>query len=302
MNKEIVVQEEKKRIDIYLKNILPDISRNRIQRLIEEGKITVNNNIITPNYKIKKKDLIRIEGLLKKKTTVLAEPISLDIIYEDNSIVVINKPAGMVVHPAYKNQTGTLVNALLYYFPKLKKQFQLERPGIVHRLDKNTSGVMVVAKTPFSLNFLAKQFANHTVKKIYLAIVKGKISVPKGNIEAPIGINSQKREKRKVTVMKSKTASTFFKVRESFDGYTLVEVYPKTGRTHQIRVHLSHIGFPIVCDETYGTKEHFINRQMLHSWKISFIHPDTKKEIEFAAPIPLDFKKTLERIKKEENE
>jgi len=271
--------------------------------MIAEGDILVNGRIVSRHYGVKEGDLITVKAPPAKPHRAFPEEIPLDIIYEDEAIIVLNKPAGMVVHPACGNYSGTLVNALLYHFPDLAKGGfpEINRVGLVHRLDKNTSGVMVVAKNGISLSRLAKQFEDKKVEKVYIALVLGKIVNPEGSIEAPVGRKITNRRKMAVTSIRSRQAITDFRVREVLGDFTLLEVSPKTGRTHQIRVHLAHIGHPVVGDSEYGRpgpKNWGVNRQLLHAYKLRFVHPVRNEWMEFTAPLPKEFKRVIARLKK----
>jgi len=299
---EFVVDKEdvKKRLDLFITEKIDDISRSYIQKGIEEGWIKVNGKISKANYKVKSGDLIVAEIPEPKKYSIDPEPIPLNIIYEDSDIVVINKPRGMVVYPAPGNYSGTLVNALLYHTKDLSGINGLIRPGIVHRLDKDTSGVMVVAKNDRAHRNLVMQFKEKKVRKTYLALVFGVISEEKATIDTPIGRHPLKRTEMAV-VENGKRAVTHFKVLERFKNFTLIEVNLETGRTHQIRVHMSFIGHPVVGDPLYSKKKNPFNikGQALHSYKLGFWHPSTQKFVSFEAPLPEDIKQILDFLRKE---
>ena len=299
----IFTGEEKIRIDLYLtqKEISP--SRSQIRNLIAQGKIRVNNNPVKPSYILKNGDVIDLALPENKELKIKAEAIPLDIIYEDEYLVVINKPANMIVHPAGKIRSGTLVNALLYHCQdSLSGIGGVIRPGIVHRLDKNTSGLMVAAKNDFAHLDLSRQIKDHQVTKKYLALVHGSLKDDSGIIDAPIGRSLKNREKMAVTEGKSREAITHFKVLKRFSGYTLVEATLRTGRTHQIRVHLAFIGCPIVGDQLYGHRRQGlnINRQALHSYILGFVHPASKKYMEFSAPLPQDMQELIDCLEGDE--
>ena len=291
----IEANQEKIRIDKYLSEEL-DLSRSRVQKLIDEGKITVNDNKISSNYKVKLNDKITVNDELDFSINVEKENIPIDIVYEDNDLLVINKKSGMVVHPAPGHYTGTLVNALLY-------KFDLEgdpvRPGIVHRLDKDTSGLMLVAKNEKIHDILAKMIKDKKVKRHYLALVEGVINHETGTIDAPIGRDSHDRQKMAVTDQNSKNAVTHFRVLKKFKDKTLVECILETGRTHQIRVHMKYINHPVVNDPIYNKKKSDSFGQMLHSSSIEFIHPITKKVIHFEVDPPKEFNEKLELLENE---
>ncbi len=299
----IFTGEEKIRIDLYLtqKEIYP--SRSQIRNLITQGKIRVNNNPVKPSYILKNGDVIDLALPENKELKIKAEAIPLDIIYEDEYLVVVNKPADMIVHPAGKIRSGTLVNALLYHCQdSLSGIGGVIRPGIVHRLDKNTSGLMVVAKNDFAHLDLSRQIKDHQVTKKYITLVQGNMKDDSGIIDAPIGRSLKNRKKMAVTEGKSREAITHFKVLKRFSGYTLVEATLRTGRTHQIRVHLAFIGYPIVGDQLYGRRRQGLNihRQALHSYVLGFVHPASKKYMEFSAPLPKDMQELIDYLEGDE--
>ncbi len=311
MQKTLTVTENHigKRLDIFIAHYEPVVSRTRIQALIRDGLALVNGAVEKPGYKTKLGDIITLELPERKVYEVLPEPIPLSGIYEDSHIIVLNKPAGLVVHPAPGNYTGTLVNALLYHYGSLPSQgggtkgIEQERAGIVHRLDKDTSGVIVIARTTEALRSLSAQFKNRTVKKRYLAIVVGIIRKGSGTIEAPLGRHVKERKKISVETLKAREAVTLFKVKERYKNATLVEVEIKTGRTHQIRVHMAHIGHPVLGDRVYGgakaarLNDDVISRQMLHAESLSILHPDTGHPMTFTAPPPQDMAEVIERLR-----
>lgn len=302
--KKIKVNEENigKRIDSYIPSIEKDISRSTAQRLIEEENIKVNGEKTKVSYKVKLNDEIEINIPEAKEIDLKAQEIPLNIIYEDNDIVVVNKPKGMVVHPANGNLDGTLVNAIMAHCKDSLSGIGGEiRPGIVHRLDKDTSGAIIVAKNDKSHINLSEGLKNHQVKKTYIALVRGIIKENEATINMPIARSTKDRKKMAVD-KKGKTAITHFKVLGRYKArYTLLEINIETGRTHQIRVHLSHIGFPIVGDEVYsnGKNEWGIKGQCLHAWKIEFQHPTTKKMLSLEAEIPPYFQKIIKELKEE---
>ena len=296
----IFTGEDKIRLDLYLTQQEMYPSRSQIRNLIAQGKIRVNNNPVKPSYILKNRDVINLALLEKKELEIRAEEIPLDIIYEDEYLVVVNKPADMIVHPAGKIRSGTLVNALLYYCKdSLSGIGGVIRPGIVHRLDKNTSGLMVAAKNDFAHLDLSRQIKEQQVTKKYIALVQGGMRDDSGIIDAPIGRSLKNRKKMAVTVEgKSREPITHFKVLKRFSGYTLVEATLRTGRTHQIRVHLAFIGYPIVGDKLYGHKKQVLNisRQALHSHILGFAHPSSKKYLEFSTPLPKDMQKLIDYL------
>ena len=289
----LVVEKENIRLDQYLSNSL-DISRSKIQKLLKQDKILVNGKKEKSSYLVQINDLIEINSELDFSIKIEAKKIPLDIVYEDDYLMIINKKSGMVVHPAPGHYTDTLVNALLYHF-NIKETTNI-RVGIVHRLDKETSGLMMVAKTDEMLEKLSNMIKEKEVKRHYLALVDGVISHDSGTIDAPIGRDINTREKMMVTDINSKEAVTHFKVLERYKEYTLVECILETGRTHQIRVHMAYINHPIVNDPIYNKKKSTDFGQMLHSKSIEFIHPVTGKKIYFEVEPPKEFCDILQSI------
>lgn len=275
-------------------------TRNHIEILFDEGHIWVNGKNEKPSYRVKENDVVEYEEKELVPSEMKKENIPLDIVYEDKDLMVINKPRGMVVHPANGHHEGTLVNALLGYCTDLSGINGVERPGIVHRIDKDTSGLLVVCKNDFAHNEIAKQLKDKTMHREYYALCKGVIKEDDGKIIAPIGRDPYDRLKMAVDVKNGKEAITFFHVEERFNQYTLVSVRLFTGRTHQIRVHMHYIGHPLEGDPLYGKKKNllFQNGQLLHAYRITFIHPRTQKEMTFEVPLPDDFKAVLERLRK----
>ena len=298
MEKIIVNENEKSiRIDAYLSNKKED-SRVKIQRLIAEGKIKVNGKNTKPSYKIQKSDIITIEAEEVKETNLKPQNIPLEVIYEDNDIIVVNKPKGMVVHPANGNPDGTLVNAVMAICKGSLSGIGGEiRPGIVHRLDKDTSGIIIIAKNDKAHIKLSEQIKNHEVEKTYIALVRGVVKENTATINMPIGRSTKDRKKMAVSE-KGKNAITHFKVIKRYKNYTLLEVKIETGRTHQIRVHLSQIGYPIVGDTVYsnGKNEWNIKGQCLHAKSLKFKHPTTEKEMYLEAEIPKYFKDIINQL------
>jgi len=282
------------RLDKYLTQVLPQFSRAYAQKLIEQGCVLVNGRKAKASQKLNKVDRITVE-LPPLPVHPSAEPIPLIIIYEDEDILVIDKPAGLTVHPAPGHPNHTLVNAVLAYCPSLAKSNELMRPGIVHRLDKDTSGLIVIAKNDFAREYLVAQFKSHAVTKGYLVLVKGRLSPEQGIIEAPIGRDPHSR-RRMAIVEAGKEATTQYRVRKYLGNYTLVEVIPLTGRTHQIRIHLSAIGYPVVGDPIYGIKSAYLNRQFIHAYRLGFRLPLTKQYQEFTSPLPADLEQALEHL------
>jgi 23S rRNA pseudouridine1911/1915/1917 synthase len=282
------------RLDKYLTQVLPQLSRAYLQKLIGQGHVLVNGQRTKASQRLNKADTVTIE-LLPLPAYPLAEPIPLAIIYEDEDILVIDKPAGLTVHPAPGHPSHTLVNAILAHCPGLAMSSELMRPGIVHRLDKDTSGLIVIAKNDFAREYLAAQFKNRTVTKAYLVLVKGRLSPEQGIIEAPIGRDPHSR--RRMAILEAgKEATTKYQVRKYLNNYTLVEVTPLTGRTHQIRIHLSAIGCPVVGDPLYGIKSAHLNRQFIHAYRLGFRLPSTKQYQEFTSPLPTDLEQALEHL------
>jgi 23S rRNA pseudouridine1911/1915/1917 synthase len=282
------------RLDKYLARALPEFSRAHLQRLIEQGYVLVNGQRTKASQRLTSSDRITVE-LPPSPGRPLPEPIPLAAIYEDQDIMVIDKPAGLTVHPAPGHPSHTLVNAILAHCPGLKMSNDVMRPGIVHRLDKDTSGLIVIAKNDFAREYLAAQFRSRTVTKRYLVLVKGRLSPEQGIIEAPIGRDPHRR--RRMAVMESgKQATTQYQVQEYLDSYTLLEVSPVTGRTHQIRIHLSAIGCPVIGDVTYGVKSAHLPRQFVHAYRLGFRLPSTKQYQEFTSPLPADLEEALQYL------
>ena len=292
------VENENKRIDAYLSEKLEDTSRVAIQRLITNGKVLVNGKNIKSSYKVQTGDKIEVEEEIPVEVSLKAQDIPLDIIYEDNDIIVVNKPKGMVVHPANGNPDGTLVNAIMAICKDSLSGIGGEiRPGIVHRLDKDTSGIIIVAKNDKAHINLSEQIKDHKVKKTYIALVRGIVKENEATINMPIGRNEKDRKKMAVT-KKGKEAITHFKVLQRYDKYTLLQVNIETGRTHQIRVHLSQIGYPIVGDEVYsnGKNEWNIKGQCLHAKSLEFTHPITGEKMYLEAKLPEYFENILKDL------
>ncbi len=283
------------RLDIFIVQKLPELSRSFIQKLIEDGHITLNGKPARSGLKLKAGDEVAIIIPPPEPSELLAEDIPLDIIYEDADLLVVDKPAGMTTHPAPGNPLHTLVNALLSHLPALPESDNPARPGIVHRLDKDTSGLILIAKTRGALASLSAQFKSREVKKAYVALVKGKVTPQSGVIDAPIGRDRVHRQKMSISDL-GRPARTAYTVLRYLDGYTLVEARPETGRTHQLRVHFASVGHPIVGDATYGAKSELVGRQFLHAQRLSFKLPSTGKIVEFTAPLPPDLRSALDRL------
>ena len=288
-----VEENEKIRIDKYLSEKL-DLSRSKIQKLIDNKKVIVNNKFVSANYKIKMGDLIEVNDDLNYEINIEKENIPLDIVYEDDDLLIVNKESGMVTHPAPGHYTKTLVNALLYKFD-ISTTTDI-RPGIVHRLDKDTSGLMVVAKNEKTHEKLSEMIKNKEVKRHYIALVEGVIQHETGTIDAPIGRDQYDRQKMAVTDINGKDSITHFKVLKRYKDKTLVECVLETGRTHQIRVHMAYIKHPVVNDPLYNKKKADSFGQMLHSKSIKFTHPITGKEIYYEVEPPKEFMEKLEMV------
>ena len=303
MKEYIVSQEEKgKRLDTYIPSVDTDITRTSAQRLIEDGNILVNGKNAKVSYKIQENDKISVEIPEPKQIELKAQNIPIEIVYEDSDIIVVNKPKGMVVHPANGNPDGTLVNAIMAICKDSLSGIGGEiRPGIVHRIDKDTSGLLIVAKNDNAHVKMSEQIKNHEVKKTYIALVRGVFKENEATIDMPIGRSISDRKKMAVN-KNGKNAITHIKVLKRFDKYTLLQVNIETGRTHQIRVHLSHIGYPIVGDYTYsnGKNEFDVVGQCLHAQKLEFKHPITQKDMCLEAELPQYFKDILDKLKDRE--
>lgn len=299
MNLKFQTEEKGQRIDKYLCE-QTQLTRSRIQQLIEQGAVVVNGKATKSNYKINPGDLIEVSYEDLSELDVVAQDIPLDIRYEDSDVIVINKPRGMVVHPANGNQQGTLVNALLYHCKDLSGINGVLRPGIVHRIDKDTTGLIIVAKNDKAHLELSKQLQDKTVNRLYYALVHGTFAHDYGTIDAPIGRDETDRQKMAVTEKNSKEARTHFRVLERFKDYSLVECRLETGRTHQIRVHMRYIDHPIVGDEKYGYRRTMkIGGQLLHAHQLEFVHPSTGEKMVVEGEIPQDFAEVLQRLRAE---
>ena len=283
------IDDKNTRIDKYLSDELADVSRSRIQKLLDEGMITVNNNKVKSNYKVAADDIINVHIPELVVPEIVPEDISLDIVYEDNDIIVINKPKGMVVHPAAGHYSGTLVNALMYHCrDNLSGINGVLRPGIVHRIDMNTTGVIVACKNDYAHNFIAQQLSVHSITRKYYAIVHNQFNNTEGVVDAPIGRNPSDRKKMAVDKKNGKRAVTHYRVLEQFGKFSYIECQLETGRTHQIRVHMASIHHPLLGDTVYNHNKcpFKLEGQCLHAKTIGFIHPTTKEYVEFEAPIP----------------
>ncbi|MBI4389889.1 MAG: RluA family pseudouridine synthase [Nitrospinae bacterium] len=300
---------EKKRLDVFLTEVQSEISRSYVQKLIESGQVTVNGVLARSSYKLKVGDRVEMAIPEPSPLEVTPEDIPLNIVYEDSSILIVDKPAGMVVHPAPGHSGGTLVNALLYHYSKLPRALSgtgpgaavicgVERPGIVHRLDKDTSGLIAVAKTDAAQQSLSRQFKDRDIKKIYLALALGAVKNSSGTIDAPIARHKVQRKKMATAREGGRSAETRYEVVRRFEWFSYLRLRPKTGRTHQIRVHLASIGHPILGDALYGgnagPKRPRMPRQALHAHKLELIHPQTGEWMSFESPLPADMAEFME--------
>lgn len=295
---EVTIDGQSGRLDKALVEALPKFSRSQIQQWIKDEFVVVNGEVARANYKVKDQDFIEIFRPEPVEMTVEAENIPLEIVYEDEDVVVINKPQGMVVHPSAGHPTGTLVNALLYHIKNLSSINDVIRPGIVHRIDKDTSGLLMIAKNDQAHESLSKQLKDKTATRKYLAIVHDEISHDKGTIDAPIG-RSKINRKSQAVIEGGKPAVTNFTVLERFKDYTLIECQLETGRTHQIRVHMQYIKHPVAGDPLYGRRKTLEGKgQFLHAQTLGFVHPRTGEEMFFEMPIPELFAETLKNLEK----
>ena len=289
------------RLDRYLTFVLTGFSRTTIQQLIVGGEVLVNGHTGKSGYTLRIGDEVQVMSLnmLGKATNIMPRSLPLDIIYEDKDLLVVNKAAGMVVHPAPGHVDDTLVNALIALYPDIQRENSEQRPGIIHRLDKDTSGLIIVARNAATHSALADQMKRHAIVKHYLALVEGVVALDQGSIDAPIGRNPRHRQQMAITVVKSRAARTHFRVQERFDRHTLLLLELETGRTHQIRVHLKAIGHPIVGDPVYGSGSinHglTLKRQFLHAYQLKFTHPTTGNAVNLEAPLPEDLQALLDR-------
>ena len=308
LNFKISSEQAGLRLDAFLASQIAGWSRARLQRLIEAEDVLVNGKPSKPSYKLREQDEIEVELVAPPTETFTPENIPIDIVYEDTTLIVVNKPAGLVVHPAAGTPSGTLANALAYHFQQLPDAGTGIRPGIVHRLDRDTSGLLVAAKTEAALEDLSDQFRDRTVFKSYVALVHGRFPASSGRIDQPIARDPTNRT-RMAVVRGGRSALTLYRVRRSFERFTLLDVELKTGRTHQIRVHLAWIKHPVVGDETYGggrdntiqdprlrARIRNLGRHFLHAEKLGFTHPETREPVRFEAPLPAELSELLAAI------
>ncbi|MEE9617012.1 MAG: RluA family pseudouridine synthase [Anaerolineae bacterium] len=287
------------RLDKIIPAHVPDLSRATAQRLIKAGEVTVNGRLSKPSYRVQVGDDVVVRVPTEMPAPVVPENIPLDVIYEDDALLVVNKPAGMVVHPAYGHASGTLVNAVLAHCPQIADVGGPDRAGVVHRLDKDTSGLILIAKDGVTRAALQRQFKRRQVAKTYLALVEGQMQPREGVVEAPVG--RDKRQRKKMAVVRSgREARTLYRAIEYFADHTLLEVRPHTGRTHQVRVHLSWLGYPIVGDAVYGRHRQRLlrGRHFLHAARIRFSHPATSEEVEFEATLPPELAAVLDQLRR----
>lgn len=298
---ELVITDEMAlmRLDKVLSSEIEDLSRSYLQTLMDEQRVTVNGKVVKASYKVKVDDVVVIETKEAEELEAVPQDLNLDVVYEDHDVIVINKPKGMVVHPGPGNPDGTLVNGLLHHCTDLSGINGVLRPGIVHRIDKDTTGLIVACKNDKSHESLADQLMLKTASRKYLALVHGTMPHEFGTIDAPIGRDDKDRQKMAVTAKNSKPAVTHFKVVERFDDFTLMECRLETGRTHQIRVHMQYIGFPIVGDPKYSLRKtrNDTQGQMLHAFELTFVHPSTQQSMTFNAPLPEYFETILNELR-----
>ncbi len=297
------IDEAGERLDRYLARNLPDLSRSQVQRLIRDGRVVVDEETPKPGTPISPGMQVIVRIPLSPPDEIFPQSIPLDVVYEDDDLLVVNKPAGMVVHPSHGHSQGTLVNALLARYPNLTVG-DSGRPGIVHRLDRDTSGLIVVAKTEHALEHLRRQFKSRKVRKTYLALVHGQPPAPEGIIEAPVGRDPRQRQ-RMAVIADGRPARTRYKVREELGDYSLLSIAPETGRTHQIRVHLAWLGVPVAGDPVYGHErgarrvkaDMGLERQFLHAWRLSFERPGGEESVSLEVPLPADLQQAIDLLR-----
>ncbi len=289
----VSANEARLRLDQFLAKRLPEFSRSRLQQLIRDGFVLLNNSSSRPRQIVRSGDKIQFTEPPLEKLETMPEQIPLEVLFEDDDLIVINKPAGLVVHPGAAHREHTLVNALLNHCAALSGIGGKERPGIVHRLDKETSGCLVAAKNDLTHHGLSRQFADRTVEKVYLALVAGKLRKPTGVIEEKIARHPVHRKRMSASAVRGRTAKTEYRVLRSSDRASIIECRLHSGRTHQIRVHLHHLGHPVIGDKVYARAAKDFLRQMLHAWKLGFRHPRTEEWKSFEAPLPDDFNQAI---------
>jgi 23S rRNA pseudouridine1911/1915/1917 synthase len=298
LESDLVADQSGERLDVFIARSLPGLTRSRVKKLIEDGHVTVAGERAKASLRLEPGQRVAVDVPAARDPSAEAEAIPLDILYEDSDLLVINKPPGMTVHPSPGHESHTLVNAILAHCDDLSGIGGVLRPGIVHRLDRDTSGVILVAKNDAAHNGLARQLKERLVEKTYLALVEGTPKPAEGVIDAPIARDPKNRQ-RMAIVEGGRDSVTAYRVVERFPGYALVEARPRTGRTHQIRVHLAAIGHPIAGDRIYGHAARDLPRQFLHAWRIVFTHPHTGERVEFEAPLPPDLLPVMERLRTE---
>lgn len=295
----VTEEESGERLDKYLSGLMPEVSRSFLQKLLKQGQVTVNNKEVKANYIIKEKDVIDLTIPKAVEPEIMPENIPLDILYEDEDVLVVNKPKNMVVHPAPGHYTGTLVNAIMYHCKdNLSGINGVLRPGIVHRIDKDTTGSLVICKNDMAHNSLSEQLKKHSITRKYVAIVHGVLKEDSGTIEGPIGRNPNDRLKMAINYQNGKEAVTHYRVLRRFEKFTFVECVLETGRTHQIRVHMASIHHPLLGDELYGPAKcpYKLQGQTLHAQTLGFVHPVSKEYIEVNAPLPEYFQQLLDKL------
>jgi 23S rRNA pseudouridine1911/1915/1917 synthase len=294
---ELTADRPGERLDVFLSRAVAGLSRSQARRLIDDGLVTVDGTPERPSYRLPGGARVAATLPPTEETEAAAERIPLTVIYQDEDVIVVDKPPGLTVHPAPGHRSGTLVNALLALDPGLAALRDRIRPGIVHRLDRDTSGLLVVARNEGARDGLIRQLKQREVSKTYLALVQDVPQPPQGTIEAPIGRHPRNRKKMAV-VAGGREAETRYRLRETVDGFALLEVEPVTGRTHQIRVHLAAIGHPVVGDAVYGKRSEFVGRQFLHAWRLAFDLPSSGRRVEFESPLPADLRAALARLRR----
>ncbi len=295
---QVTEEQNGTRIDSFLAEQTDGVSRSYLQKLIGDGQILVNDKTVKSNYKVKTNDVLLVNIPEAAPIDILPEEMDLNIVYEDSDLLVVNKPIGLVVHPAHGHYSGTLVNGLMAHCKDLSGINGKMRPGIVHRIDKDTSGLLMIAKNDLAHQHLADQLKEHSIRRAYYALVQGVISEPAGIVDAPIGRHETDRKKMAVTFKNSKEARTHYFVKERFAKNTFIECRLETGRTHQIRVHMSYLGYPLVGDPLYGNRKNHYDfpGQALHAYALGFVHPRTGEELYFEAPLPEHFSSVLSML------